>query len=299
MTEDEAQPRALKQATVNQYGVSYVDVEREGVVYRRCNLCHEEKPLTSDCFAPDSSRKTGFRGECRPCTSVKRAGYYAKKKEEEPEAIAGRQYRARIAAHGLTVERYENLLAKQGGVCAICKSPPKQNALHIDHDHKCCPGTYSCGKCVRGLLCPTCNAHRVSMLEDNEMLGRGLEYMNADSKMRDWAKWYGSLRDFTSWMKSGVQATDFDIVVHASTRAAEHYLVIETKEAGARLPLGQRIALDGLTNDKPKTFEVITVYGPDAGGGYFMEGSWKGRTTAECLDQQLALWWAEKKGKKG
>lgn len=28
---------------------------------------------------------------------------------------------------------------------------------HVDHDHACCPGTRSCGLCVRGILCPTCN----------------------------------------------------------------------------------------------------------------------------------------------
>jgi hypothetical protein len=27
----------------------------------------------------------------------------------------------------------------------------------VDHDHTCCPGEYTCGKCVRGLLCDDCN----------------------------------------------------------------------------------------------------------------------------------------------
>lgn len=37
----------------------------------------------------------------------------------------------------------------QGGLCAICGSPPAHDALAIDHDHET-------GK-VRALLCDNCN----------------------------------------------------------------------------------------------------------------------------------------------
>lgn len=49
--------------------------------------------------------------------------------------------------------------------CEICGS--KELKLHVDHDHKCCPGVKSCGKCVRGLLCPGCN-HGLGNFRDNE-----------------------------------------------------------------------------------------------------------------------------------
>lgn len=54
---------------------------------------------------------------------------------------------------------YDELLADQGGVCAICKSSPSDGgkALAVDHDHACCPTGRSCGKCIRGLLCASCN----------------------------------------------------------------------------------------------------------------------------------------------
>jgi hypothetical protein len=65
--------------------------------------------------------------------------------------------RRRAATYGITPEQYEALLVAQGGGCAICGRRPSGRRLAVDHDHACCPGKTSCGRCVRGLLCWTEN----------------------------------------------------------------------------------------------------------------------------------------------
>lgn len=50
----------------------------------------------------------------------------------------------------ITEDEFNALLAKFGGVCWACGTPPKEGRnLHVDHNHKT--------KNVRGLLCWTCN----------------------------------------------------------------------------------------------------------------------------------------------
>ncbi len=59
-----------------------------------------------------------------------------------------------VARHGLTRLQYIRMLIAQDFSCKMCNV--KFGRTHIDHDHKCCP-KWSCGKCVRGLLCAKCN----------------------------------------------------------------------------------------------------------------------------------------------
>ena len=68
--------------------------------------------------------------------------------------------------HNLPFFWYKEKLQTQGGVCALCSRTPEEvgqaygrrgRCLSLDHNHKCCPGEKSCGKCARGLLCTRCN----------------------------------------------------------------------------------------------------------------------------------------------
>jgi hypothetical protein len=68
--------------------------------------------------------------------------------------------------HGLSGKQIKALRQAQHGKCAICGMARR---LVIDHDHNCCSGSHSCGKCVRGLLCHQCNLG-IGNLDDNPSL---------------------------------------------------------------------------------------------------------------------------------
>jgi hypothetical protein len=85
--------------------------------------------------------------------------------------------------YGITEAGYDAMLAAQGGVCAVCGQPPKPEGvraasrLHVDHDHACCPGVKSCGKCIRALLCLTCNHGLGNFYDDPALLRRAADYL--------------------------------------------------------------------------------------------------------------------------
>lgn len=105
---------------------------RKNITNRRCLCCKERKPL--DDFPGDKTR-AGMKGyRCRACVK---------------EAYR-RTYLIRV--HGITTAEYDDMLAKQGGKCRICKNQETTKGnkyLAVDHCHKTLK--------IRGLLCRRCN----------------------------------------------------------------------------------------------------------------------------------------------
>lgn len=85
---------------------------------------------------------------------------------------------------GMTASKYAEMLLAQGGLCAICKRSYTQfkRLFALDHDHSCCPGKKSCGKCIRGLLCHHCNVGMGHLQDSPEILERALAYLQNNNK---------------------------------------------------------------------------------------------------------------------
>lgn len=123
---------------------------------KRCSDCGERKPR-SEFYGRGAKRKDPSN-RCKACQAIVSRRWV----EEHPEESALLFRKAWLKRYNMTLADYDNLLAAQGGRCAICKTgvPGGTGRFHIDHDHACCPERMrSCGKCVRGLLCSYCNMH--------------------------------------------------------------------------------------------------------------------------------------------
>lgn len=80
----------------------------------------------------------------------------------------------KLARFGITNDQYQQMLAQQGGLCAICHRVPGTRRLSVDHCHSTLR--------VRGLLCYMCNRFRVGQARDHEveLYARITGYLQSD-----------------------------------------------------------------------------------------------------------------------
>lgn len=73
--------------------------------------------------------------------------------------------------YGITQEQYEEILAEQGGCCAICGKTPDEEGknLAVDHDHKTME--------IYGILCTMCNKRLVGNIREPSAFERAAEYL--------------------------------------------------------------------------------------------------------------------------
>ena len=141
-----------------------------------CNFCKTAYPITEFTF----DKRRGRHGtRCRLCRNTKAKDWRARNAEREKERykkdVDRTRWRHIERKYGITKERYQELLAKQDGKCAICGDAPGRryrHQLHVDHCHKT-------GR-VRGLLCRGCNHMLGVVRDDKNVLIRAVAYLEED-----------------------------------------------------------------------------------------------------------------------
>jgi predicted DNA-binding protein (UPF0251 family) len=154
-----------------------------------CKTCEELKPLLD--FPARSSSPDGHFWHCFDCKRARDREYGRRYRERHPEqkrqnarkyarTDEARQLRSALslkAKYGLTPAAFEEKLAAQGGRCPFCPEDTEVTKWDVDHDHLCCEGSQTCGKCLRDLLCHKHNVGLGYWDDDPDALRRAADYI--------------------------------------------------------------------------------------------------------------------------
>jgi len=128
---------------------------------KRCPDCKEMKSFES--FPRNKRTKDGLGTYCKTCHN--RRG-----RESVARKGGARIYHLR-QRYGLDEAEFSDILARQGGVCAICRLTAPS---HLDHCHES-------GR-VRGVLCVPCNNGLGLFRDDPDRLESAARYLRRASE---------------------------------------------------------------------------------------------------------------------
>ncbi len=136
--------------------------ERISSGVRKCNLCHEERPLAA--FGRTQFSPMGRQYRCYECIKEsKRTGPRA-------PGLLARDYQ-RLYYRGVTPDQFRALFDAQQGRCGICAAEldflGKDTCLDHDHDTDV----------VRGILCGRCNRGIGHMRDSIALLEAAIAYL--------------------------------------------------------------------------------------------------------------------------
>lgn len=158
---------------------------------RRRMYCSERcKYLAGDAQKQARAPRYVRRCECGS-TDVARVGKPVcagcRKDSRSSESNRVRERRRLLRLYNITQSDWDAMVERQGNRCAICPTDRpggRGESWHIDHDHACCPGKGSCGRCVRGLLCGDCNVAIGRMRDDPVLLRAAASYLERPRQPR-------------------------------------------------------------------------------------------------------------------
>ena len=143
---------------------------------KACRKCGGIKPLREFSLSRKATETTNavYRSDCKVCCSARAMQWF----QDNPGRTSANRRKFNLAKnYGISLEEYNDLLRKQGSVCAICgQDEPsahgrtgKQFRLAVDHCHD--TGV------VRGLLCQKCNRAVGLFGDDPILLRKAISYL--------------------------------------------------------------------------------------------------------------------------
>jgi len=124
---------------------------------KQCRIC--EKILPIEQFHKKDKRNNSTETYCKTCRK-----YYGHERV--------------LQKYKMSIDDYMRMLKEQNYKCKICEGT-EDKRLSVDHDHSCCDGAYSCGKCIRGLLCSYCNKTLGMAKDSKEILQKMIHYLDS------------------------------------------------------------------------------------------------------------------------
>jgi len=160
-----------------QTGYKHILLEQPTDGTRICTKCREQKPLAE--FSPNGLNPKGeqkYRSLCKACSANRLKEFHGKNPGKRRKYYLSSKF-------SISQETFDVLFAAQGKKCAACGCfEPTGHGWSIDHDHKCCPGEKSCGKCIRGIMCMNCN-NALGCVDDNvDLLKKLIAYLEKFQK---------------------------------------------------------------------------------------------------------------------
>ncbi len=129
--------------------------------FKTCSKCGVSK--STGAFYKRPANADGLSGDCKPCRLVR----------QRRQASWQPGYRRfTMTKHGVPKALKDQILALQGGVCAVCgTAEPGEKGWHLDH----CHATNN----VRGVLCKHCNLMLGWSKDNVDTLAKGISYLSS------------------------------------------------------------------------------------------------------------------------
>ena len=148
---------------------------------KQCTNCNEVKEFSY--FPPHKGKPSGLSYWCNTCLNDYKKTWIKNNFNHVLDTRLKNKF-------GINLKQYDTMLNKQNGKCAICGENETITTngivrrLAVDHNRVCCANNKSCGLCVRGLLCNSCNTGIGKLKDDINLLNSAITYLQNNNSLK-------------------------------------------------------------------------------------------------------------------